>query len=41
MKYGIVRNCNYRLYIRQVNSLGLILVEVKDWTPVNVPDIQV
>ena len=41
MKYGIVRNCNYRLYIRQVNSLGLILIEVKDWTPVNVPDIQV
>lgn len=40
MKYGIVRNNIYRLSLNSITSLGLIIIEVRDWTPVRVPDIQ-
>ena len=40
MKYGIVRNNIYRLRLNAITSLGLVLIEVRDWTPVRVPDIE-
>lgn len=40
MKYGIVRNNIYRLSLNSITSLGLIIIEVRDWTPVRVPEIQ-
>lgn len=40
MKYGIVRNNIYRLHINRVTSMGIILIEVSDWTPIIVPDIE-
>lgn len=40
MKYGIVRNNVYRVYVNSVTSLGLILIEVKDWISITLPEIQ-
>lgn len=40
MKYGIVRNNLYRVYVHSVNSLGLVLVEIKNWITIQVPEIQ-
>lgn len=41
MKYGIVRNNVYRVYINRVTNLGLVLVVVKDWITIKVPEIQI
>lgn len=40
MKYGIVRNNIYRIHINRVTSMGIILIEVSDWTPIIAPDIE-
>lgn len=39
MKYGIVRNHIYRVLLKSVNSLGIIVLEVMDWNPINAPEI--
>lgn len=39
MKYGIVRNHIYRIRLKSVSNLGLILIQVRDWIPVNAPEI--
>lgn len=40
MKYGVVRNHVYRISVSRVSSLGLIMVQVVDWQPIRVPEIQ-
>ena len=40
MKYGIVRNNIYRIRINRVTALGIIMLEVRDWTPIRVPEIE-
>lgn len=40
MKYGIVRNNIYRICINGVASMGVIILEVRDWSPITVPDIE-
>lgn len=39
MKYGIVRNHVYQVRINGVSSMGLILIQVRDWIPIVAPDI--
>lgn len=39
MKYGIVRNHVYQVRINSVSSMGLILIQVRDWIPIVAPDI--
>lgn len=39
MKYGIVRNHVYQVCINSVSSMGLILIQVRDWIPIVAPDI--
>lgn len=39
MKYGIVRNCLYQVNVSKVTSLGVIVLEVRDWVPIVAPDI--
>lgn len=39
MKYGIVRNHVYQVRINGISSLGLILIQVRDWIPIVAPDI--
>lgn len=39
MKYGIVRNNVYRISINRVNSLGVMVIETKDWITKELPPI--
>lgn len=39
MKYGIVRNNVYRISINRVNSLGVMIIETKDWITKELPPI--
>lgn len=39
MKYGIVRNHVYQVRINGVSSMGLIMIQVRDWIPIVAPDI--
>lgn len=39
MKYGIVRNSLYQVNVSKVTSLGVIVLEVRDWVPSVAPDI--
>lgn len=39
MKYGIVRNHLYQVCVSKVASLGIIVLEVRDWVPDVAPDI--
>lgn len=39
MKYGIVRNHVYQVRINGISSMGLILIQVRDWIPIVAPDI--
>ena len=39
MKYGIVRNNVYRVSINRVNSLGVMVIETKDWITKELPPI--
>ena len=39
MKYGIVRNNVYRIYINKVSPTGLILIETMNWLNVRADEI--
>ncbi len=41
MKYGIVRNNIYRLYVNRVTSLGVVLIQVRDWGTRQVEEIEI
>lgn len=41
MKYGVVRNHVYQVRIKGVNSLGLIMLQVRDWIPLVAPEIDI
>lgn len=41
MKYGIVRNNIYRLYVNRVTSLGVVLIQVRDWGKREVEEIEI
>ncbi len=41
MKYGTVRNNIYRLYVNRVTSLGVVLIQVRDWRHINADEIQI
>lgn len=40
MKYGIVRNNIYRICVNGIASLGVIIIEVRNWTLINIPNIE-
>lgn len=40
MKYGIVRNNIYQICVNSVASLGVIIIEVRNWTLINIPNIE-
>lgn len=40
MKYGIVRNTIYRLYVNRVTSLGVVLIQVTPWQHTETDEIQ-
>ncbi len=41
MKYGTVRNNIYRLYVNRITSLGVILIQVRDWGKREVEEIEI
>lgn len=40
MKYGIVRNNIYRLYINRITSLGIIMLNVRQWSTLTMDEIE-
>ncbi len=40
MKYGIVRNNIYRLYINRITSLGIIMLNVQQWSTITMDEIE-